>query len=403
MTGGTMKKIIVLIYLAGCALTLPAPALAANEFSKVGNNVQIKGEGIALEVPGMYVACESTKSNGRVASSTELQSKVLPEKCNSTFGTTSKASAKVTACNLTLYSQDKATLEGGCKVESEGCVIEPSSTANKQLVETGFRDLKEEEKGGIQLEAELNLNLRGITYEATGMCKTLGVEKGKEGALVSVTSLILLGADLPPTRFVRVESANVETITFTLTNNTDQVFLFPGGKTMTCGGAVFTGKTTALAERLVSLSFTTLTFANCKTNILNMTEESVEMEAVGANCAYILGPFDGDLTFPNVPQPSGGNLFVNACEVKGQIKNQTCVVTFPGNQWQDGIGMLNVAGPPGKIVVFFTQRMKEPYTLRYTSAGCGAGFQAGGRATYKGESKLNAKNGVNTAKAIEIV
>lgn len=389
-----MRRTMLVMSILGCFMAMSASAFAAVEFSKVGSEVTIKAGEVDFEVPGMLVGCNDGGGSGKVTSKTEIEGKVAFEQCSSSLGKQGKAEAKMTACSIDFLAGDKATLEGVCKIESEGCIIE--ATGNKELSEADYITTKEGEKGS---ESEVDLDLDGVSYVASTKCNSLGIEKGKEGNFETISPLVIQGAAAQGARSINVESASMATpAKFILENSGNMVFTL-GTKSITCGGLVASGKTASEANQ--TLAYEMISITNCKTNILNAVEEKIDIEESCANTEFQLRISSGSI---NSPYLASGRMANPFCGIKGKIMGQTCTVIFPGFQEMAGISLENVTGPPNKMIAKFGR-----YSMAYYPQNCGTAlpagvgnFNIGRRAVLAGEAKLNAKSTGGSSVNIEV-
>jgi hypothetical protein len=252
---------------------------------------------------------------------------------------------------------------------------------DKGLNEVGYLNVKE----GESPELEAAVDPTGISYVASGAaCEKFGVIKGKEGKLTTLAPVTIQGMAALPTRKIFVKEATaLAPRKLTLENTNSHVFTFPNAATITCGGVVFTG--TATAEESIGRAFTGLSFTNCTTTIL-AGNPAIKFEAVaGTGCFYNLVVFEGNLA---VPQRAGNAIGPVGCVIRATV--MTCVVEFQGIQLSNGIRLTNVAGPPKKITVKFSEGAALNEYSYVANANCGT-VPARGDANYKGESKLKAE------------
>jgi hypothetical protein len=392
-----VSRVLVSIFIASFALALPTSSLAAKEFMKVGNSIQIEGGDADLAVPSADVSCEGSKGTGAVVTATQVKAKVTFEKCTSFFGE-KEVAVKVSTCNVLVTANeatsDAVSLESGCVLESEGCVIEPSG--NKELKEGGYVDLKETEG---ELESEFAADVSGLTYTVNFACELAGIHKGKEGLFFFNTTV--KGADAQTGRRFKAEGAEpAKPRVFELDNTNTHVIKFTGTTNIECGEVKLTGETTAVNN--TTLHFTAITYSKCTSNIVP-PRQNITLTA-NSSCEYQLSPFADSGTFRGV---GSIRTRTGTCEFKAEI-NSTCKVIFFAGQSAGGILFSNVTGPPKTVNVKFTEggASDPPYVFQYHLApvvnACGGSIPFQSTARYKGAGTIKAKESGGPATNIEV-
>jgi hypothetical protein len=302
------------------------------------------------------------------------------ENANRSSAKESEAKASVTTCKSAYNPEGSVTLEGGCTIESVGCVIEVSPTENKGLGEVFYNDVKEE-KGS--LEADIAAEVTGITYSAGSLCSSFGIKSGKEGEFDTLSPESAKGMDLAqvggPREFF-VEGATVNNpVTVTSEAIGEQKFATGGGTFIKCTTATFSGTTTEVNP--LQLTFGTIGYGGanaCATNIEAVG--TATMEAIKCEYRLVFGvrgtPQRGQFSQLNAP---GG-----VCEVLGKV-GPTCVVEFKGT-----------------LTIEYTNNATTPKTMGYkrtvgryfvTPKQCPAAVE-GRFQDFEGESKIKAPNNI---------
>jgi len=377
-------KIIVGLVVVVCALGASTGcALATEEFSGVGNTVESKSGEVAFIVPGGVVICASSSGTGKVASGVEMKVEVKFAECKSKFGAEGGAEASVTSCKLNLTPEGKVTIEGGCKLESLGCVVEISSTENKGLSEVAYNNVKEE-KGS--LEADAAREVKGITYHAGGTCSLVGIKSGKEGefdglSLDPVKGVAILESE--GARTFRVSGASINNpVTVTVEAAGEQVFETGATTFIKCSTATFS--TTVTNPTPDELIFETISYGGAKACASNIIMETpATMEAV--NCRYKLVVIDSRVG------PLGGTFYQEdppgkICKVIGKV-GATCTIEFRGRL---GIEYTNNATTPKTV------KYKKRGANRYAIEPKGCPATVGGIIQgFEGTSKIKAPKDIS--------
>jgi len=297
--------------------------MAAEAFSGVGNTVEEKGGEAVFVVPGGSVRCAHGSGSGKVGSETEAKLEVKYEECKSKFGKESESKATVTSCKSDYSPEGRVTLEGGCKIESLGCVIEVSSTENKGLGEVFYNDVKIE-KGS--LESQIDDEVTGITYSAGGFCSLVGIKSGKEGKFDTPSPESAKGMAIQQPageRVFFVEGATVNNpVTVTSEAIGAQKFATGGTTSIECTTATFSGTVTAVNP--IELKFGTISYGGvngCTTDIEMVGFAT--MEAVKCEYQLVFGARNATQRgrFVQLNAPGG------VCEVIGKV-GLTCEVEF---------------------------------------------------------------------------
>jgi hypothetical protein len=281
-------------------------------------------------------------------------------------------------------------------VESSGCVLEPSTTENKNLKEVNYIDAKEAEESAKS--SEIELGVAGITYKVKGFCEVLGIKGGKEGEMWSAVPISVEGATVEPERRFGVKAATpAETRKVTLESTTAQMFK-PLGITrqFKCAGMKLGGTVEANFTTFLGLKLGTIAFTNCMTNLLEPTEQAMTV-TVGTGCKIFLALADDELM---APQP--GFLGVEkGCEIKFVAK--TCKMVLMGFT-AGKVNYADLGGTPKKVGATMSEAgLSDPHKtwLNFKAENCGKVPER--LVQFEGASTLKAEFNNSTAADVEIV
>jgi hypothetical protein len=371
-------------------LLLTTSALAAEEaeFVKVGNKIKTTGGEVSFVLSGATVECESSSGNGTVTNATQAKIEVKFGKC-----TSGSREAKITTCTFGLSPSDTLTMEGGCKIEVDCCLIEPSLTENKNIMEVGYVAVKEIES---EPESEIFVDAKGILYKVNAACELFGIKGGKEGELHSVAAITEPEIYVVPLRKILVKEATpLATRSLTLKSTNSHVFTFGDGNTITCANVVFSNTTGE--EENDRRSFNSLSWTNCTSNFFSGNPVTNVQTEAGTGCEFVLWVLDGRRA---TPQPGGASIEPMGCGIRATVNG--CVLRFNGRQLSPGIGLTN-EGTPKKINIKIS-KTGNGYSLHYRriSGNCGTVPAGPTWAEYKGEGELKAEITSGGAADIEV-
>ncbi len=398
-------KVVVGVVVSLCTLAwLASPALAVEEevFVKVGHTVQAKVGEVMVSVTGAFLLCAGASGKGSVISSKQMKLETTLSSCTTYLGEKEEGlKATVTSCGFSLSPEGTATLEKGCHIESTGCVIEPSETENKNLEEVGYFTTKEVEEGEKPYASVLFFNIGEITYKAKGItCELAGIKGGKGGELVSLTEGSEEGAQVVDNRFFEVKpdtpaaSRKIE-----MKSATAQVFTFRGkvGK-INCAEMKLSGTVPATVTTTRFLSFTTIVFGSCTTNILGANESMTVTVAPGCE----LTPF----VYPGKAiSPRSGSIGLTGNCLKFKVGQCAIVMGATGISTITAATYVNAVGPPATVTMK-TERTGEPGFSWFPTSiegKCPDEPYLEFGVVYKGENKIKAEFNNSTSADIKII
>jgi hypothetical protein len=380
----TLRIAFGLILLVGVlALSSATAALAAQEFSKVGSSVKLTGEETIFDLEGAFVRCADSVGTGKISSVKTTAVEMKYSECMADLGSSEEeVKASVSACHLSLRTDETAIIEEGCTVEASGCVVKIASPGTA-LERVGYINPEG------TFETEITIALSSIVSTVNATCEKLGVTSGKEGTQGGIfTANGLAVNQRHKIEVAGAEEGMAKELVMASKTGTEQEYAFTG-TTVAIKCEKFKVEKTTTAEKGQTREFAPPSFAKCFGNLTGSRMEVTMTASLG--CNYIVFVFGGPETNPG-PYNGGMGWDSNPsekCEVVARV-GSTCAVTFA----EFARSLAELKNETGKVEV--KEETSPRSAIGYTrNRGGSCMVPPDGTAIAKGTDILEAKNNTN--------